>query len=271
MKIGGKNIVTDFEMATHDSIAWTIDRRWNHVTEHKGVQALICTSSWQQLKTMFIPATFRHVIAPGIEPVKVETKSQGEAVTVCWAGDPVDGTFTMLLSVMAGVKANSGKKFHLTACLTDDPGPVAMEMLDRETTTLLIKPSREQVIQTMIASKIFAHPAMSWESHNAELVTAMSAGCLVVAPKHSGFPEMAGSTGFLTPHSLHNAAYGAAFASVLLEVMDLAQSDTYPPFWQRQKQHVDWISGHERENFSWREFLGFIEFASTNGMYGSAS
>jgi len=257
MKIQGSEVSVDFE-SRDTGIVWAVDPRWNSVTEYPSVHSLVATSSWQQLKTMFIPAKHRHVIAPGVDPVKVTGKA--DEVRVCWAGDPTDGTLSMLLGITNALIKNSGKKFKLFAAASKEPNAVAMQMLDKETCTLLIKPDREQVVEMFTQSRIFAHPSMSWESYNPELVTAMSAGCVVVAPKHSGFPEMCGASGFLTPHSLDTSAYGTAFASVLMEVIDLATSEVYDQLWRRQKLHVDWVCGREKEDFAWKEFLGFTEF-----------
>jgi len=258
MKIQSTDITTEYEAAAKGTV-WAIDRRWNTEKFGGSVFSMVTTTSWQQRHLYYVQAKYRSIISPSVQRIEVDVKPS-DRPRLIWAGDPNDGTLTMLLSIVNGIAIKYGNKFSLVACCSSDPGPIAMNLVDKNTTKVRVSPSREELIAEMKSANVFAHPAMSFESFNAEVATAMSAGCLVLTPRHSGFLEMMGSHGFSSQHSIDNTAYGVAFASSLMEMMDMVTTSRYESYWTVAKKHADYMFSAEREEFLWKEFLGFVDF-----------
>lgn len=267
MNIHGKEVTTTCDAAPGE-YSWMVDEEWNdREAVPYPVEVLVATSSWQQLKTMHLDAKLRHIIAPSVQPVLVEEKiAATESINVCWAGDPSDGTLALLISVLKGIRSSVKTPIKFEALSSKEVSPIVMETVDKSFMNITKSTDKNRLHGLLRVSHIFAHPSMSWQSFSPEVATAMSAGCIPVVPKHSGFLETCSGVGFLSAHSMNNIAYGSAFASTLVEVMSLVQSESYDPFWRRSKALADWNYGAEKESFAWKELFGFRDFIVDNSI-----
>jgi hypothetical protein len=73
---------------------------------------------------------------------------------------------------------------------------------------------------------VYATPSMSVKSFDLEAATAMAAGCIVVAPKHSGYQEHFSHFGVLCTHSVDNFIYASSFGARLLDARSIVSNES---------------------------------------------
>jgi hypothetical protein len=65
---------------------------------------------------------------------------------------------------------------------------------------------------------------MSVRSFDLYAMMAMAAGCIVVAPRHSGYQEHFGHFGLLCTHSTDNFIYASSFGGKMLDAASLIKN-----------------------------------------------
>jgi len=238
----------------------------------KDLDGVVFTSSWQQFafcSALEIPFSMGSVIYDPVQPIIVSgDKYHDDLFRIVYATSPKKGLGLLVASFQHLMEQNELGNARLTIMggnemygVAEDPKYAELIHRCKEDKNIefLGVVDNSTVRSVMAQAHCLAFPCVWHDSCSMQVLEAMSAGMVVVAPRHAGITEIAHQYGILYPWHAEAAKHASIFAANLQSVARMFRTDrpSYQALCMAQKQTTDYAHSVNRWAALWQEYAAF--------------